>query len=175
LQQQEERITSRCGKVTLKISRVMAVIAAVVLSIMMVLSVADVCGRNFFLKPITGTFELIGIMLVIAGCMGLGFCQLNQGNIRISILADRLPSRGQAIVYLISYIIGAAVTGMICWQSGLRAWAYIFKTLGGVSVTLKMPYWPFMFILSIGFGWLCVILLIDIFITAREVFRRGSD
>jgi hypothetical protein len=32
-----------------------------------------------------------------------------------------------------------------------------------------------MFILSIGFGWLCIILLIDIYITAKEVFRHGSD
>lgn len=175
MQQKEEKILSRCGKGILKTSRVMAGLAAVVLAIMMVLSVADVCGRNFFLKPITGTFELIGIMLVIAGCLGLGFCQLNQGNIRITVITDRLPPRGQAIVYLISYIFGAVVTGMICWQSGLRAWDYIFKTLGGRTVTLHLPFWPFMFILAIGFGWLCVILLIDIYITAKEVFRRGSD
>ena len=172
MQQLEERITSRCGKLTLKISRYMAVIAAIVLGIMMVLTVADVCGRYFFLKPIEGTFELIGIMLVIAGCLGLGFCQLNQGNIRITIIADSLPPRGQAIVYLISYTIGAVISGMICWRGLLRAWDYIFKTLGGVTVTLKLPFWPFMFLLALGFGWLCFILLIDAYLAAKEVFRR---
>ena len=175
MQQLEERITSRCGKVTLRTSRYMAVIAAVVLGIMMVLTVADVCGRYFFLRPVEGTFELIGIMLVIAGCLGLGFCQLNQGNIRITIFAERLPPRGQAIVYLISYAIGAVITGMICWRGLLRAWGYIFKTLGGVTVTLHLPYWPFMFLLALGFGWLCFILIIDAYLAAKEVFRRGPN
>jgi TRAP-type C4-dicarboxylate transport system permease small subunit len=153
----------------------MAVIAAVVLGIMMVLTVADVCGRYFFLKPITGTFELIGIMLVIAGCLGLGFCQLNQGNIRITIIADHLPPRGQAIVYSISYAIGAVVSGMICWRGLLRAWDYVFKTLGGVTVTLRMPFWPFMLLLALGFGWLCFILIIDTYLALKEVFRRGPN
>jgi len=175
LQQQEELVLSRCGKVILKISRVMAVIAAAVLGIMMVLTVADVCGRDFFLKPIEGTFELVGIMLVIAGCLGLGYCQLNLGNIRITVLSDILPARGQAIIFLIAYIIAAVATAMICWQGGIRAWEYIFKQFGGLIITLRVPLWPFMMLLAIGFGWACIIFLIDIYITAKEVFRRGSN
>lgn len=165
----------RCGKWTLKISRVMAVIAAAVLAIMMINTVADVCGRYFFTKPIEGTFELVGIMLVIAGSLGLGYCQLNQGNIRITVLSDLFRPRIQAVIFLVAYIIAAITTGMICWQSALRAWGYIFKTLGGTSVTLGLPFWPFMMLLAIGFGWVCIIFLIDIYITAKEVFKHGSD
>jgi len=173
--QQEERVLSRCGKVVLNISRVMAVIAAVVLGIMMILTVADVAGRNLFLKPVEGTYELVGIMLVIAGCLGLGYCQLNLGHIRITVLSDLFSARGQAIILLVAYIIGAVTCGLICWQGGLRAWDYIFKTLGGIIVTLRLPLWPFMMLLAVGFGWACIIFLIDIYLTAREVFRHGSD
>lgn len=173
--QQEERVLSRCGKVILNISKVMAVIAAVVLGIMMILTVADVAGRNLFLKPIEGTYELVGIMLVIAGCLGLGYCQLNLGNIRITVLSDILPRRGQSIIFLIAYIIAAITTGMICWQGGIRAWEYIFKELGGIIITLRVPLWPFMMLLAVGFGWACLIFLIDIYLTAKEVFRRGSN
>jgi TRAP-type C4-dicarboxylate transport system permease small subunit len=175
LQIQEERVLVRCGKVILNISRVMAVIAAIVLAIMMVLTVADVAGRNLYLKPIEGTYELVGIMLVIAGCLGLGYCQLNLGNIRITVLSDLFPPRGQAIIFLIAYIIAAFCCGMICWQGGIRAWEYIFKQFGGIIVTLKVPYWPFMMLLAIGFGWACLIFLIDIYLTAKEVFKRGSN
>jgi TRAP-type C4-dicarboxylate transport system permease small subunit len=175
LQLQEERITSRCSRVILRISKVMAVIAALVLGIMMINAVADVCGRYFFLSPIEGTFELIGIMLVIAGSLGLGYCQLNLGNIRITILSDLLPRRGQAIVFFVAYLIAAVTTGIICWQGALRTWDYMFKRLGGTSVTLGLPYWPFMALLAIGFGFVCIIFLVDVYLTAREVFRRGSD
>lgn len=153
----------------------MAVIAAAVLGVMMILTVADVAGRNLYLKPIEGTYELVGIMLVIAGVLGLGYCQLNVGNIRITVLSDLLPRRGQAIIFLIAYVIAAICCGMICWKGGVRAWEYIFKDLGGIIVTLKVPLWPFMMLLAIGFGWACLIFLIDIYLTAKEVFRRGSD
>lgn len=153
----------------------MAVIAAVVLGIMMINTVADVCGRYFFLAPIEGTFELVGIMLVIAGSLGLGYCQLNKANIRITVISDLLPYRGQSIVYLVAYIIAAVTTGMICWQGALRAWDYMFKELGGTTVTLGLLYWPFMLLLAIGFGWVCVIFLIDIYITFKEVLRHGPD
>jgi len=153
----------------------MAVIAAGVLAIMMILTVADVCGRYFFLKPIEGTYELVGIMLVIAGCLGLGYCQLNLGNIRITVLSDLFSARGQNIIFLVAYTIAAVTTGLICWQGGLRAWDYIFKTLGGIIVTLRLPLWPFMMLLAIGFGWACLIFLIDIYLTAKKVFRHGSD
>ena len=175
MQIQEERILGRCGKFILKISRVMAVIAAVVLAIMMILTVVDVCGRYFFLKPIEGTYQLVGIMLVIAGCLGLGYCQLNEANIRITVLADRFSRRGQDIIYLIAYAIAAVTTGLICWQGALRAWDYIFKGRGGTIVSLNLPLWPFMMLLAIGFGWVCLIFLIDIYLTARKVFRRGPD
>ncbi len=173
--QQEEQVLSRCGSVIRKISRVMAVIAAAVLAIMMVLTVADVCGRDFFLKPIEGTYELVGIMLVIAGCLGLGYCQLNLGNIRITVLADLFSPRGQAIIFLVAYIIAAVTTGLICWQGSIRAWEYIFKDLGGIIIRLRLPLWPFMMMMALGFGWACLIFLIDIYLTAKEVFKRGSN
>ena len=175
MQQQEERVLSRCSSTILKISRVMAVIAAAVLGIMMINTVADVCGRYFFLAPIEGTYELVGIMLVIAGSLGLGYCQLNKGNIRITVIFDLLPMRGQAIVYLIAYTICAVISGMICWQGALRAWEYMFKELGGTTVTLGLVFWPFMLLLSIGFGWVCIIFLIDIYLIFREVFKHGTD
>ena len=179
MQVQAEKILARGGKVILKISRAMAIIAAVVLAFMMILTVIDVCGREFFLKPVEGTYELIGIMLVIAGCLGMGYCQLNQANIRITVISDLLPARGQAIIYLIAYIIAAATTGIIAWQGGLRAWKYFLRIiegrLGGILVETQLPYWPFMLLLAIGFGWVCIIFIIDIVLTAKEVFRRGSD
>jgi TRAP-type C4-dicarboxylate transport system permease small subunit len=175
MQISDEKTLARNGRLLLKISRVMAVIAAVVLGIMMINTVADVCGRYFFLSPIEGTFELVGIMLVIAASLGLGYCQLNQANIRITVISDLLPPRGQAIVFLVSHIICAVIAGMICWRGWLRGWEYIFKELGGTTVTLGLPYWPFMLLLSIGFGYVGLIFVLDIYNSFREVFKHGTD
>jgi TRAP-type C4-dicarboxylate transport system permease small subunit len=175
MQIQEKRVLLRQGSVILRVSSIMSAIAAIVLGFMMVNTVGDVVGRYFFLKPIEGTFELVGICLVIAASLGLGFCQLNKANIRISVISDLFKSRGQSIIYLIAYVICAMASGGICWQGWLRGWEYIFKELGGTTVTLGLPYWPFMLLLSIGFGWVTLIFLIDIYISFVEVFKHGTD
>ena len=179
MQVQEEKILARCGRVILKVSRAMSIIAAVVLAFMMILTVIDVCGREFFLKPVEGTFEIIGISLVIAGCLGMGYCQLNQANIRITVISDLLSARAQAVIFMVAYIVGAVTTGIVCWQGMIRAWDYFLKSvegrLGAVLVTTHLPYWPFMTLLAIGFGWVCIIFIIDAFLAAKEVFRHGSD
>jgi TRAP-type C4-dicarboxylate transport system permease small subunit len=173
--QLDEKTLSRHSRAVLWISRVMAVISAVVLGIMMVNTVADVCGRYFFTSPIDGTYELVGIMLIIAACFGLGYCQLNKANIRITVLSDLLPPRGQSIVNLISYIICAIGSGVICWQGWLRMYEYMFKGIGSTSATLNLPLWPFMLALSVGFGWVCLIFLIDVYLSFLEVFKHGTD
>jgi TRAP-type C4-dicarboxylate transport system permease small subunit len=175
MQVQEQTVLARQGPVILNISKYMSVIAACVLGFMMLNTVGDVVGRYFFLKPIEGTYELVGISLVIAGSLGLGFCQLNKANIRITVLFDLFPRRGQNIIYVIAYLVCAAASAGICWQGWLRGWDYIFKELGGTTVTLGLPYWPFMLLLSIGFGWVCLIFLYDVYLSFVEVLKHGTD
>ena len=175
MQLQEERVLLRAGKVILKISSIMAIISALLLGVMMLNTVADVVGRYFFNSPIKGTYELIGMMLVIAGSFGLGYCQLNKGHIRITVISDLLPLKGQSIILLITYIIGAITTGLVCWRMSLRMWDYMFRGHEGMTAELNMPFWPFMLMMAIGFGWVCVIFLIDIYITIKELFKHGSD
>ena len=110
------------------ICRFMTAIGAVVLAIMMFLSVADICGRYFFNKPIDGTYEIVSLMVVLVGCLGLGYCQLVKGNIMIDVVTKRLSPRGQAIMNIISYLISIAVCGIVCWQVSLRMHDYMLKT-----------------------------------------------
>ena len=155
-----------------KVSIVLAAIAAASLGAMMFLSVADVCGRYFFLHPINGAAELVGVLLVIASSLGLGWCQLIKGNIRITLISDRLTPRGQTILYILAYIVCIAASVILCWQGVLLARDHMFKQFGGVTTILAMPFWPFMLVMAIGFGWAAVIFLIDIFNSFVEVFRR---
>jgi TRAP-type C4-dicarboxylate transport system permease small subunit len=172
---QQNLILARFNLVVLWISRVMAAVAALTLGVMMMVTVIDVTGRYFFLSPLTGAFELIGILLVVAGAFGMGYCQLYDGNIRINVIFDRFPPLGRAILNIVAYIICIAAVGMICWQGSLRMYEYIFRELGGVTETLAMPFWPFMLAMAVGFGWAGVIFVIDLIKTIVEVFSHGSN
>jgi TRAP-type C4-dicarboxylate transport system permease small subunit len=171
-QQSQNEKASPFETVVLWISRVMAVVAAVVLALMMMIIVIDVCGRYFFLAPLEGSFELVGILMVIAGSWGMGYCQLQKGNIRINVLSDFFPPMMQSIMYIIAYLIGIVATGMICWRTSLRVHEYFLKQLGGVTDTLSLPIWFFLLMLAMGVGWVCFIFIIDLYKTIVEVVKR---
>jgi len=150
----------------------MAAVGAVVLGVMVAITIIDVGGRYFFFRPMEGAFELTGILLVIVGTWGMGYCQLLRMNIRINILADRFPIRGQSILWIVAYIISAGISALVVWQGALMVNRYMFMERGGVTEVLSIPFWPFMLLMVIGFGWVCFIFLIDIIKAVTEVFKR---
>jgi TRAP-type C4-dicarboxylate transport system permease small subunit len=172
---QQNLFLTRCNLVILWISRIMAAIAAITLGVMMMITVIDVCGRYFFLAPLKGAFELIGIFLVVAGAFGMGYCQLQDGNIRINVIFDRFPLKGRIILDIIAYVICLVALILICWQGTLRMYDYMFKELGSVTETLSLPFWPFMFAMAFGFGWAAVIFFIDLIKSFIEVFKHGAN
>lgn len=154
------------------VSRVAAVIAAIVLALMMLLTVVDVVGRYFFNSPIKGTWEMVGLLLICAGTWGLGYCQMQKGHISISIILQRFSPRGQAILQGITYLIGLAAFSLICWRVFLMAKRYFLVAKGNVTDTLGIPVAPFMLMLSIGAGIMALILIIDLVRTFAEVARK---
>jgi TRAP-type C4-dicarboxylate transport system permease small subunit len=153
-------------------SKVMAVIAALVLAAMMLLTVADVVGRYFFNHPIKGTWELVGLLLVCAGTWGLGYCQMKKGHISITILLERFSKRVQAIISTLAYLIGLTGFSLICWQMFLLAKKYFLLARGNITDTLELPYFPFMLALSIGAGMMALMLLVNLIHSLAEVARK---
>ena len=149
----------------------MTAIAAVVLAIMMFLSVADVIATQF-LHPIQGTIEIVGLLVVVVGCLGLGYAQLTKSNVSIDIIPNRFSSTGKAILDIFSYTMSVGLCSILVWRMSLRSWDYIFKTLGGKTVTLHITLWPFMALMTICFAWLMVIYIIDLYHALKEVFKK---
>jgi len=166
------RLASRVEAGLGSVSRVMAAIAAVVLSIMMLLTAADVAGRYFANRPIKGSWELVGLMLICAATWGLAYCQIQKGHIRVTVLLERFSPRLQAILNSLAYLIGIGAFSLICWQMLVMAKTYIFLPTGGLTEDLSIPYFPFMLMLAIGAGMLAVILLVDLLRSLAEVVRK---
>jgi len=156
----------------LSISKVMAVIGAIVLGIMMLLTTSDVVGRYFFNHPIGGTYELIGLLLVCAATWGLAYCQIHRRHIRISVLLDRFSPRIRAGLDSLAYIIGLGAFFLICWQMLVMATEYFLLGDTGTTEELGIPFFPFMLTLAIGVGMLCIILLTDLLQSLKQA-RQG--
>jgi TRAP-type C4-dicarboxylate transport system permease small subunit len=158
-------------KITLWISKGMALIAATILLCMMILTVVDVCGRYFFKSPVNGAWEIIGLMMVCAGSWGLAYCQAEKGHISVTFLLERLPHKIQALIFIFAYLIGLAGFSIIAWNAFQITMRYI-STKGNVTDTLRIPYYPFMLVMAVGAGMLVLVLLLDLVRSMAEGSRK---
>jgi TRAP-type C4-dicarboxylate transport system permease small subunit len=162
---------SQFDSIVMKISQILAAVSAVSLFVMMIISVADVAGRYFFLRPINGAFELVGMTLVISATLGVGYCELLKGQIRITVIIDMMKGKTKEIFNILAYILSIAAVGLVSWQAILRVEEYFWATRG-FSDNLAIPYWPFMALMFVGFAWITIVLIIELVKSVGEVIKR---
>ena len=144
------------------VSRIMGIIAAIGMAIMVLLTVADVTGRYVFNSPIKGTWEFVGLMLVVGGTWGLGQCQIKKGHIKVTVFLERYSPRVKLIFNSIAYLIGIGGFSLLCWQMFRMAHKFYLLGSSGVTDTLRLPFAPFMLLLSISTGVMVLVLLADL-------------
>jgi TRAP-type C4-dicarboxylate transport system permease small subunit len=165
------KIASSIESGVISTNKIMAYASGVALTAMMLLTVADVCGRYLFSKPIRGTYELVGFLLVGAGALGLGYCQVKKAHIRVDFLLQRFPEKMRAVLTVIANFLGFAAFSLLCWRCALYAQYYISAT-GNHTDTLGIPLTPFVIVLAVGTGMLALVILIDLI---RSLTRVKSE
>lgn len=153
-------------------SRVFNWIAMVSVVLMMTLTVADVVLR-LFRSPITGTYEIVGLLGAIFVSFSLAYTSVVRGHIAVDFLVQKLKLRGQAIVDCINAFVCTALFGVIAWQAVLYAGS--LRGTGEVSLTLQVPLYPFVYGVAIGCGMLCIVLLFRFAGSLIRIWIRGSS
>jgi TRAP-type transport system small permease protein len=144
-------------------------IGMAVLVLMMLLTVADVFLRFAFNKPILGTVELCEYMMVAVVYLALPLCAVRERNVRVEILAIRLPPKLLALVDVVTCFLSLGILALITWQGFLE-----FNDMLEVrraSNMLSVPAYPFHLILAISCLILCGVLLIKLIQLAREAVK----
>jgi len=155
------RLASRVESGVISTNKIMAYAAGAALTSMMLLTVADVCGRYLFSKPIKGTYELVGFLLVGAGSLGLGYCQVKKAHIRVDFLLHRFPEKVRPVLTALANFLGFVAFSLLCWRCSLYAQYYMTAT-GNHTDTLGIPLTPFVIVLAVGTGMLALVLLFDL-------------
>ena len=144
-------------------------VAAAAVTVMMVLTCADIILR-IFRHPIPGTYEMVGLLGAIVVSFSLGYTSLMRGHISVEFIVQKLPKRAQIIIDSINSLLGTALFGLITWQSMLYA-SNLMRT-GEVSMTVQMPIYPFVYGIAIGSGMLCLVLLIEFLQSLKRIMRK---
>ena len=126
----------------------------------MFLTVADVFGRRFLNKPVSGSYEISEMLLVIVIFSTVAYCQLLRGHVTIDLLVSRLRQKTQAVINSLVYILFLVTFGILSWQLYVNAIELVEKNW--VTGTILLPVYPFAFIAAIGCTLLCLVVFMHL-------------
>jgi len=165
------------------LARTMYYIAGAAIVTMMLLTCADVILRFAvtvyrsyrweFLKPfrpIPGTYELVSFLGAVAVSFAMAHTSVEKGHVAVSFVVRLFSERVQAIIESLTNVLGLILFAMISWQSVL--YANDFRVSGEVSLTLQLPFYPFVYGIGFSAAAVCLVLLTDLFNNLAKVFGR---
>ena len=125
--------------------------------LMMVLTCADVFLRYFFNAPIEGALDITQMLMVVVVFFALAYCGWTGGHIVVDLLREIIPAKILVPLAVFVNATGAAAMLIISWQSIVTAQAYM--ETGETPMTLLVPKYPFILIVSFGAFTYAIVLL----------------
>jgi TRAP-type C4-dicarboxylate transport system permease small subunit len=143
-------------------------VAAGALVVMMVITTANVVLRIIY-RPILGAPEIVTHGLIVLASLGLIDAVFGRRNICVDLFTSRLPRKAQAVIGVFTWLLSLGVFSAMAWQGFLVAWEKLMK--GEYEPILGFPVSPFRWLVAICLSILCVVLLRDLFQSAKEVIK----
>ena len=163
------RVGKSIDKVISYIVRNLSYVGVIVLASMMMLTVIDVFMRFALNLPILGSSEIIEFMMLTLAFLVISYTTLERGHVRVDLVISRFSSRTRVILDIFSYIFCLALYIPMTWR-------YIPETMenwrmGETSVVLEITAIPFYFVVIVGCGLLCLVLLVHLVKRFAEVTK----
>lgn len=141
-------------KIIESIARVAGLVAAGVLFLMMLLTVADVLLRATLSKPIIGTTEITEQMMVAVVFLGFGYCALKGRQIKVDLFVSRYRPGMQRGIDILIYSVGLLLVAVIGWRTFLTT--LTVQRLGITCSYIGVPKFPFYALAT--FGWMVLFI-----------------
>lgn len=144
-------------------------VAGVGMVAMLAVTVADVVGVKAFKTPVPGGIEVVGFLGVIATAFAIAYTKIVRGHIQVDFFIMRLPRRGQAGLLALVSLFGLALFVVLAWRS--FDYARILQTTGEVSMTQRLPFYPFVYALALACIPVCLVLFAEFLRSVRKAVK----
>lgn len=144
-----------------KVNKVLVLVSALTVFLLMVYISADAGGRSLAKTPMPATFEVSQTAMVYIVFLALAYVQARGGHLRLDFFVRRASPRGQAILHLVTLLIGLAIFALLFWQTWWRALDSV-ATMEVMEGLLGIPYYPARFAVAVGAFLLWVQFAIDL-------------
>ena len=124
---------------------------------------------RIFQVPVSGTYEVVSFLGAIVTAGALGYTQKRKDHIVVDILSEKFPAPVKRALDRVSYAILLVFFSIVSWQTFVYGKRLLVT--GELSETLKISYYPFVFLVSAGFAVLALTIFLDLLET---VWTRGE-
>src|SRR5512136_216861 len=141
------------------VSKLLNIIAGIAVTVMMLLTVADVLLRAGG-HPIIGTYEIVALLLALVIGFGIPQVSLDRGHVYMDFLLEKLSKRGKKVMNTITRlfcIILFLPLGYNLFNVGAR-----FHASGEVSATIKIPFYPVAYAVAVCCLLECCVFIFEI-------------
>lgn len=153
-----------------KMSELLDEVAKMTMLGLMFLIVINILMRRMFNKPFVGAYDLVSVLILIAVVLALGNCAIQKGHIAIDFIVERFPLWLQKLIDITMNLASLIFLALFTYHTAKHA--YLTAISGDVTSTLKIPHYPFIYIASLGYLLLCVIILVDLMNIVKDVIKR---
>ncbi|HSL60283.1 MAG TPA: TRAP transporter small permease subunit [Desulfotignum sp.] len=142
-----------------RVARYMYYMAGVAIVAMMMITTLDVFMRfcvtvysRFgwaFLaswRPVPGTYDLVAMCGAVAAAFAMAHTTLESGHVAVSLVVRLLAKKTQIFIKLFTDTASGFLFGILAWRCVL--YAAKLKDSGEVSMTLQLPFHPFVYMLA---------------------------
>jgi len=170
-------------KVVKRIVRLMYYLAGAAIVGMMLLTCVDVALRlavTLYAKygwqvlapfqPIPGTYEMVCFLGSSAAAFAMAHTTVESGHVAVSIFVRLLSERIQAVFQMVTSSLGFILFALISWRSVL--YALQLRQSGEVSMTLELPYYPFVYGVAFASFAVCLVLILTVIHEWLKVFDK---
>ncbi len=151
------------------VNRVLAWMAGLALTAMMLFTVADMVLRALG-RPVAGSYEVIGWLSAAAMALALGSVQQQRGHVAMELMVDRLGERARSAVELLTSLASLLLFIAVAWY--VARYARVLQETGSLSETLRAIVHPWVYVVAAGGAGLAFALLIDVLSAARRIKAR---
>ncbi len=156
-------------KIGKDLARLLFMVASVAIIGMMLLTTADVILR-YFRVPIPGTYELVSFFGAVAVSFAMAHTSVQKGHVAVSLVVRLLPKKLQAVIGVCTSIFGILFFALISWQSII--YGNNLRSTGEVSLTLELPFYPFVYGVGLSAAAVCLILIANLSRHMTKVFEK---
>ena len=122
------------------------------------------------LKPISGAYELVCFLGAVAASFAMAHTSIEGGHVSVNFITRLLPDKIQAWFQIGTGLLGTFLFAIISWRSFI--YAQKIRELGEVSMTIRLPLYPFIYGVSLSALAVCAVLIAAIMNEFTKVLDR---